>query len=318
MLVSFIISSHVREDKLFKTINTLKKQTNDSYELVIIVDEINSPKESIDFIRDQFIENEKISIIFNSKGQGNGLNWNNGINVASGKYVTLLKEGDLIEPLFVEKIQTIVDSNEKKLDIIEVQFEKQEMIKFITTPLLEVDRLYNPLKDSELFAYVTQEIYGKLFRTKFIKDFRIQFKKSVRFDLLFLFMALSHCKNFYLSSEVLFKHRTTPPKYSIFDTANQWPHILNYYRRIGVYKEYREELSFAYYYGLYYLYLNLAKSVKNDMIYKKSLHYVADKADRRLKDFTVSSKFLDYEIVPEFYERINKFDAFIKTELSKK
>ncbi|PPE06768.1 glycosyltransferase [Mesoplasma corruscae] len=318
MVVSFIISSQAKEERLFKTINTLKRQTNDSYELIIVIDEFNVAKESIDFIKDQFLDNDKISIILNSKGQGNGLNWNNGIKIVNGDYFCLLKEGDLIEHNFVEKIQEITSFQKEKLDIIEVQFEKKELIEAVTTPLLPTNTLYHPLKDSVIFAYVTQEIYGKIFRTKFIKDFRIQFKKSVRFDLLFLFMSLAHSKTFYLSDLVLFNHRTSPPKYSIFDMANQWPHILNYYRRIGIYKDYKEELVFAYHYNLCYLYLNLVKKIDNELTYNKSLKYVSDKINRKLKEFISTNIYLDSQLVPEFNERILNLHSFIKQEMSKK
>ncbi|ASZ09336.1 glycosyl transferase [Mesoplasma chauliocola] len=316
MLVSFIISSQAREDKIFKTINTLKKQTNDSYELIIIVDEPNVEKEALDFIRDQFIENDKIVFVLNSKGQGESLNWNNGIEMARGEYVSFLKEGDLIDERFVESIQEIVEAN-NKIDLIEVQYEQSNLFEGPTKPLLQQNRLYDLQIDKEVFAYISQEIYGKLFRSKFIKDFRITFKKNVRFDMLFLFMSLAHSRNFYLSGEVLFKHKVSVPKYSIFDIVNQWPHVLNYYRRIGTYKEFKDELNFAANYCMGYTFLNLAKCIKNNLIYKKSLSFVDTKLDRKVKEFTTQNAIFLENVNPDFTARMQNFSSFINEQIKK-
>ncbi|ATZ18261.1 glycosyltransferase family 2 protein [Mesoplasma melaleucae] len=317
MLVSFIISSQAREDKLFKTINTLKKQTNDSYELIIIVDEPNTEKEAIDFIRDQFIENEKIMLIFNSKGQGESLNWNNGIELARGEYVSFLKEGDLINENYVQTIQNIIDANKAKIDLVEVQYEQSNLFEGDTQPLLETNKLYDLQSDKEVFAYITQEIYGKLFRSKFIKDFRITFKKNVRFDMLFLFMSLAHSRNFYLSGEVLFKHKVSVPKYSIFDIINQWPHVLNYYRRIGTYREFKDELNFASNYCMGYTFLNLSKRIQNPAIYKKSLSFVETKLDRKTKEFILQNAIFLENVNPDFTLRMENFSSFINEQLKK-
>ncbi|AVN64628.1 MULTISPECIES: glycosyltransferase [Mesoplasma] len=317
MLVSFIISSQAREEKLFKTINTLKKQTNDSYELIIVVDEPNIEKEAIDFVRDQFIENDKIMLIFNSKGQGESLNWNNGIELARGEYVSFLKEGDLINENYVQTVQNIVESNQAKIDLIEVQYEQSNLFEGHTQPLLETNKLYDLQDNKEVFAYISQEVYGKLFRSKFIKDFRITFKKNVRFDMLFLFMALAHSRNFYLSGDVLFKHKVSVPKYSIFDIVNQWPHVLNYYRRIGTYKEFKDELNFAANYCMAYDFLNLSKSIKNPAIHKKAILFVNTKLDRKVKEFITQNAIFLENANPDFTIRMENFNSFINERLKK-
>jgi hypothetical protein len=64
-------------------------------------------------------------------------------------------------------------------------------------------------------------MYGKLFRTQYLHDFRLRFRPSVRYDALFVYKALGHARTFYNSSLVLLMHKISVLKYSAFDLANQ-------------------------------------------------------------------------------------------------
>ncbi|WP_026389570.1 glycosyltransferase family 2 protein [[Acholeplasma] multilocale] len=317
MLLSFIISAQGREDKLFKTITSLRKQTNPDFEIIIVNDDPNIEKESIEFIKDQYKENEKVIVAFNNKGQGSSTNWNTAIELASGDYFAIVKEGDILDFNFVEEIKNMTANKKPKLDIIEHQSQFSGIYEVQTGTVMKLDHTYSLPTDKEVYAYVNQSVYGKVFRTKYIKDFRINFRRSVRFDTLFVYKALGHARTFHVSSKVLVSHRTNVLKYSAFDLVNQWPHILNYYRRIGAYKELKDELNYAYYYQLNFDFLNLVKEFDNKQLYKKALKYAETKTQNKLKGFIKSNEVFVEGRDEAFVKRINTFENFTASELRK-
>ncbi|PPE04167.1 glycosyltransferase family 2 protein [Williamsoniiplasma lucivorax] len=318
MLISFIIASQGKEERIFKTINSLKKQTNNDFEILLINDDPNIEKESLYFIREQFEQNENVTLVLNNKSQGSSSDWNTALQLAKGEYFAIIKEGDVLEPIFVETIHNVVAKESKKLDII--QF-KQELLGiaqgYNNNDLLESDRVYDLTNEKEVYAYINQELYGKVFRLQFLKDFRLNFRSWNRFDTLFIYQALGHARTFYQISEKLNTHRRNVLKYSAFDLVNQWPHILNYYRRIGAYKELKDELNYANIYGLTFHFLKMVAKFDNKQLYKKALKYVKTKMEGKLIPFTTENKiFLDQKN-EEFTNYILEFNTFINNEIKK-
>jgi len=317
MLVSFLISSQAKDDLLFKTILSLKKQTNDDFEVIIFNDEASSASgsEHNTFLSDIFVENNRITLVNNSKFQGHSFNWNLGIDIAKGDYIAILKEGDIVEPIYVESINHILtESVDTKVDIIQVQKELTGLISKEHLQYLDEDKLFNLPEDKEVFAYVQQSIYGKLFRTQYLKDFRLKFRTSVRYDALFVYKALGHARTLYISSAVLQVHKISVLRYSAFDLANQWPHILNYYRRIGIYKDLRDELNYAYFYNLNFNFLLLVKHFQNPQLYKKAIKFTDTKLTHRLDNFINKNKIFNLKKDEEFTNMILNFSNFIKNE----
>jgi len=317
MLISFLISAQSKDDMLFKTMLSLKKQTNGDFEILIFNDEAlaTSDREHNQFLNDLFVENPKVTLVDNSKFQGHSFNWNLGINIAQGDYIAILKEGDVLEPNFVAAIADIVQANEAKIDII--QF-KKNLTGLMTTDraqYLQEDHLYRLPDDKEVFAYVQDSVYAKVFRTKFLNDFRLRFRPSVRYDALFLYKALGHARTFYNASAVLLTHKISVLRYSAFDLANQWPHVLNYYRRIGIYKDLKNELNYAYFYNLIFNFLLLVKDFDNPQLYKKAIRFVETKLTNRLEEFNGENTIFLENKDPEFSKILLNFSPFIRNEL---
>lgn len=318
MLVSFVISSLGREEKIFKTINSLAKQTDPNYELIIISDDPTIEKEASVFLHDQFANNEKIMLVFNSKAQGEATNWNNGIELASGDYIAFIKEGDILESNFISTLQTTIKQHhEQKLDIIQFNQEYSGLMEKVNQTHLKDELVYDLTKSQEVYAYINQDIYGKIFRLKYLKDFRITFKRSFRFDSLFLFKALGHARTYFQIGTTLASHRMGILKYSAFDLVNQWPHILNYYRRIGAFKDLKDELTYAYIYKLGFIFLKIAKELQNKQLYKKALKYSEEKVSIKLNKFLYENKAFLASEDQEFIEYMHNFESFIHSELKK-
>ncbi|MGL5902326.1 MAG: glycosyltransferase family 2 protein [Cetobacterium sp.] len=117
ILVSVIIPTYKRSDKIKKALDCVLNQTYKNIEILIIddnSDEIESLK-TYEQIRQNLENNHRIKYIKNSSNLGGALSRNEGIKKSKGKYVAFLDDDDEFYPL---KIQKQVELSEiENLDI---------------------------------------------------------------------------------------------------------------------------------------------------------------------------------------------------------
>lgn len=108
-LVSVVIPYYNRADTIDDTLQSLANQTFTNFE-VIIVDDGSSEKESIDKL--QHIKKAMPGVsVFLQKNQGVAAARNNGIKRASGRYIVCLDSDDMLEPTYLEKAATVLESS---------------------------------------------------------------------------------------------------------------------------------------------------------------------------------------------------------------
>ncbi|NLD92358.1 MAG: glycosyltransferase family 2 protein [Fibrobacter sp.] len=105
--VSVIIATYKREIELESALASLRTQTFDSFEIVLVDDNGNAEwNEKVKKIADRFVENNPnipFQYIVNSPNQGSAKTRNIGIDAANGKYITFLDDDDIYLP---EKIKS--------------------------------------------------------------------------------------------------------------------------------------------------------------------------------------------------------------------
>src|SRR5690554_1499431 len=105
--VSVIIATYKREIELESALASLRTQTFDNFEIVLVDDNGNAEwNEKVKTIADRFVENNPnipFQYIVNFPNQGSAKTRNIGIDVANGKYITFLDDDDIYLP---EKIKS--------------------------------------------------------------------------------------------------------------------------------------------------------------------------------------------------------------------
>jgi len=101
MLVSFVIPTYNRLNYLKKAINSIREQTNSSYEIIV------SENNCTDSTKAWLLKQRDIVNVFHNENIKIFSNWNEGIKIAKGKYIVLLTDDDLANSNMVEKINQI-------------------------------------------------------------------------------------------------------------------------------------------------------------------------------------------------------------------
>lgn len=99
-LVSIIVPVYNAADFLHDTIATVLAQTYEDWELLFVDDA--SSDDSVKIIKDYRKKDKRIKLITNKANSGAGVSRNNGVEVASGRYICFLDADDLWHP---EKLQ---------------------------------------------------------------------------------------------------------------------------------------------------------------------------------------------------------------------
>ncbi len=108
-LVSVVIPYYNRGDTIDDTLDSLVSQTFRNFE-VIIVDDGSTDASSVDKLN--AIEAAKYPATFiRQKNQGVAATRNNGIKEAKGKYIVCLDSDDILEPTYLEKSVTVLETN---------------------------------------------------------------------------------------------------------------------------------------------------------------------------------------------------------------
>ena len=124
--VSVIIPTYKRKTEyLLRAINSIKNQTHENTEIVIIDDnypESEFRKKTMNFMK-KYKEDQNILYILNPKNVGGSIARNNGIEVSSGDFITFLDDDDEYLPEKIEKqlrfmIETDCDMSFTDLNLV--------------------------------------------------------------------------------------------------------------------------------------------------------------------------------------------------------
>lgn len=135
-LVSVVIPYYNRADTIDDTIVSLKSQTFNNFE-TIIIDDGSTDLESIKKFAELKKSTLKASFI-SQKNSGVAVARNNGINHAKGKYIICLDSDDVLEPTYIEKATIALEANPD----ISIVTAHMTMFGVLTNEYEHVD--YNP------------------------------------------------------------------------------------------------------------------------------------------------------------------------------
>jgi len=128
-LISVIIPFYKKKKYFVKTINSLKNQSYQNFEAIIIYDDLN--KSDLKFIQKALKVIKKKKILINGKNLGAGLSRNRGIQEANGLYMAFLDADDVWHK---DKLK------------LQLNFMKQSKIDFCYTSYQIVDKKEKVIK----------------------------------------------------------------------------------------------------------------------------------------------------------------------------
>ncbi|HFU4127591.1 TPA: glycosyltransferase family 2 protein [Streptococcus suis] len=202
-LVSIVIPVYNSEKTIGRLISILKQQTYDKIEVIIVND--GSTDRTLSIITDSVDLDDRFKI-FTKKNEGVSMARNFGISQITGKYVTFVDSDDL---LLTNSIQLLLD-NIRKSDsdfsigsytrtnsiINRTNFKGNYETSYIKKEEIKLKILY-PNKDNKFQNMNFRTVWGKLYKTRILRENSIQFPTGLKLfeDGLFNLLYLENIEN---------------------------------------------------------------------------------------------------------------------------
>lgn len=195
--VSIIIPIYNAAKYLRQCMDSLLQQTYSDFEIICVDDE--STDESYTILKEYEKQDERIRVAV-QKNQYAGVARNNGIKLATGKYLLFLDADDFFCEDMLE--QLVSKAEEDKADILAFDaYEYDEQSQKITEKNFLRSYLFGEgVKSAEdiaehIFEFVTPAPWNKFFLRKFVMEHQLEFQKLRKTnDLYFVYSALTYAK----------------------------------------------------------------------------------------------------------------------------
>lgn len=242
MKVSVIIPVYNAEGKITLCLESLRLQTIDGLELVLVDD--HGSDNSMQVARDYAGAHPEMHFVFvdNGKNLGPGAARNNGLAHASGQFVAFVDSDDWVSPDFCQTLFDAAQSNQAQMAYCHVSFDYPDGSN---------ENKYNPIVPNGQFdrksflrkykSYFCTFIYER----QFLIDFEITFPATHSAeDSCFLLCALLSCQRMASVDKAMYHYMIEPTSVSQKKDPQRWKnrlHSFNAVRRYtkahGLYKD---------------------------------------------------------------------------------
>ena len=226
-MVSVVIPLYNAEDYIRVTLLSLRNQTMQDFEIVIVDDcSTDNSLEVVKKFKEEQELGEKIRIIELERNGGISNTRNVGLRFSTGKYVTFLDNDDLLIP---NALETFVNNAEEwQADVVhthshyqnpkdmpqgdrmtfrQASFEHGNKENLQAPPYLLTNDMSERMTSFSIYG-IDWNVWGKLFRRDFLLINGIQFPKiKLTEDLLFVFQTLLYAKKYVMIPEALYVYR---------------------------------------------------------------------------------------------------------------
>lgn len=314
MLLSFVISSKNLFEKFEKTFLSIVEQKTKNFEVILVLDKNIAENVKNSFAKEIFWANNNIKLVLNSSSKGTAISYNIAISLAEGKYVKFINEGDVLSPNFTEEIEKTINLyKDEQIDIFEYTIKLNGIITKNLISYLEEKKIYNLEVDKTPFAFINPNLHNKIFKTEILKTYKYPSKKFAHYDALFIYKILIQAKKYvYFSPQIEIENNFIEEyDYSVFEITKQWPHIFNYYRKIGRYKEFKEELEYAHIKNILHIWIWLISQYNNELLMEKAVDFVNHKFADRMAKFVKTNTIFKESKDTKFIKICNNYQKYI-------
>lgn len=284
--VSIIIPMYNAETLILKTLHSLKKQTKNCFEVIIIDD--GSTDKSVSVVSNYINQNKDMSIkLYCQANAGPSKARNTGIQRSNTKYIMFVDSDDQVHPDFVEQMLNEIETGEYQLVTCGINKKikgKEVFLKMDAVEIEDENKIANKIEgmlEAQIFNYV----WNKIYLLEIIRENQILFdeKLSMGEDFLFNLDYIKKIRNMKIIPNILYIYEADESfltnKIRENDFENRKNNIIaleEYYKENGI----SIDLSFQYIKILYSEIFNDFK--KNGMFsFKKNVENIRVLLDKK-------------------------------------
>ena len=253
-IVSIIVPIYNVEKYIEECILSIINQTFKKIEIILVNDGAND--KSMERIEKYIISDKRIKVI-NQLNSGLSVARNNGLKIATGKYILFVDSDDYIDKNMI-KIMYNAAENEN-LDIVMCGYNRivNNVIQNVDSPLKndhiyckeEIEELIYKAHESKFIWFVCRNLYRK----KMLTENSIRFMEDIKFgeDSIFNLYAYYYAKRVMCVGKYLYNYRCNPnsltqKKYKPYLYENIIKQVqakLNFYKKFNLENKYKNDFN---------------------------------------------------------------------------
>lgn len=205
--ISVIIPAYNSERHIEAAVDSVLRQTMESYEVIIIDDA--STDNTYTILQSKYSEEKRIRLFRNNKNYGQGLTRNIGISYAAGEYLFFLDSDDTIEPNALQRMYEVAINKQADIVICGIRI-ISETGEEKYSPAYEFETS-GGIKALELLTQriISVYVWDKLYKKDFIERYAISFPPIYQEDIVFVAKAVYYSKSIVSITDKLYNYYLT-------------------------------------------------------------------------------------------------------------
>lgn len=205
-IISIIVPVYNSQDYIIKCLESIKKQTYQNYEVLIINDgsRDSSEKLVLDFIRDNTLNNFRL---ISQKNGGVSSARNTGLKNATGEWIAFIDSDDWVEPDYLTNMIKAAEQYPADFYLSGFRAYESDHDRFDvwSNYSLQHGRIPEDLKSLSSFDY----IWGRLYKKSILDEHQIFFDEKIKYceDNAFNFDYIKEIKSYTCISEIGYNYR---------------------------------------------------------------------------------------------------------------
>lgn len=230
-LISIIIPVYNCEKYIESTVNSIKKQTYQNFEIIIVNDG------SLDKTKDicsQLASSDKRIKLFNNSNHGCSYSKNFGLNNSTGRYVCFVDGDDILSKYFLEILYKEIKDSSQLSSCGIIGFKNEDDISHSYSGFDKFDDFNQFDFKRELFGYYGGFLANKMYDLDIIRKNNLTLDDDLHIseDLFFNLKYIKYCDKVTCSSENLYFYRIHSAS-SYYNLKNEkWFSVFDTYERI--------------------------------------------------------------------------------------
>lgn len=244
--ISVIVPIYNVEKYLRECLESLLHQTQQDIEVLLIND---GTKDNSGIIAKRYADKHPQLFKYLEKENG-GLSdaRNFAMRYVKGKYVAFVDSDDYVAPTMFEKLYNLAEAN--NADMVDCEFE------YVYEESGKHKQIFFPIYKNKYDCLITAypNVWNKLYKMEWINKLNVQFPKGLwHEDIEFFFKVLPFSNMLPVTvHESLYYYRQrkgsimTNPDRRILDLHKVYFNIIDYYKKKGIYEEYKDAIEYKY------------------------------------------------------------------------
>lgn len=287
-LISIVIPVYNCEKYIESTVNSIKNQTYQKFEIIIVND--GSTDKTKDICSRLAISDKRIKL-FNNSNHGCSYSKNYGLNNSSGRYVCFVDGDDILSKYFLEILYKGIKRSSQLSACGIIGFKREEKISYNFSEFDNYDEFNRFEFKRELFGYYGGFLANKMYDLTIIKKNNLALDDDLHIseDLFFNLNYIKYCDKVTCCSENLYFYRIHSSS-SYYNLKNEkWFSVFDTYERIiknfEMFSEVEQQVIFN-------LYMALIEGDYRQKKYFKDRNDIANRISNMRREYKKYYKYL--------------------------